>query len=145
MVGIRCVGVSVVEFLSEDSFVCFGAKPDNGLAPEKTSSEQRGVSNSQGKVTVRERQVLREDLGPVDPKGSSGNVGEWVSVHDNSVGISLGYTFARATKSQMHWNARRVPKPSPFLRLDLTKICASLFFFLPLSVIYVNGTENYLY
>ena len=55
-VGIRCVGVSVVEFLPEDSFVCFGAKPDNGLAPEISyETKRRRAVNREELATVREK------------------------------------------------------------------------------------------
>ena len=67
MLGIRSVGVEVCQ--SEDSFVCFGAKPtqracvrdflrDQKKTKRGPRAEQKGVSDSQGKATVRERQLL---------------------------------------------------------------------------------------
>ena len=83
MKGISCVCVGGSdERSSEDSFVYVGAKHHDGLASEisyeigrrrgkegpREMNEQGGVSNSQGNATVRERQLLKEELGPVDPE-----------------------------------------------------------------------------
>ena len=72
MASIHSVGVGVSERQSEDSFVCFVAKPTQRACVrdflrdrKKTmkaisqSSEPWGVSNSQEKATVRERRLLK--------------------------------------------------------------------------------------
>ena len=56
------------------------------------------------------------------------------------MGILFEYTIMTHTEAQ---NAKKkVPKTSPFLRLELTQVCACLFFFLPLSVIYVESVVS---
>ena len=114
MVSIRYVGVS--ERQSEDSFVCFDAKPTQracardyrrdrkktrqGKARQGHRAEQKGVSDSQGKATVREKQLLKEELGLVDPEAGSASARGWISVPSSCVGISFGYTPTIATDAQ---------------------------------------------
>ena len=62
--------------------------------------EQRGVSDSQGKVTVRERRLLKEELGPVDPEARSANTRGWVSVPGSCLGILFEYTLVTVTECQ---------------------------------------------
>ena len=117
MVSIRGVG----EHLSEDFLVYFGAKPiqrawawdflqDGKKMRKGKVTEQKGVSDCQEKVTVIERQLLKEELGPVDPESRSANTRGWVSVPCSCVGILFKYTLMRATEAQ---NARKVPKLLP--------------------------------
>ena len=85
VVGIRFLGVGVGECQSEDSVVCFGAKPTRrayerdflkdrkktrkGKVPgQSTDSSQR--QSGDGKATVRERRVLK-GLGIVDQEARS--------------------------------------------------------------------------
>ena len=85
----------------------FARNPHKGLAREisyeigrrrgkarSQSIEQRRVSDRQGKVTVRERQLLKKELGLVGPEAGS------ASVPGSCVGISFGYTLAIATDAQ---------------------------------------------
>ena len=112
---------------------------ETGRRPGKARSEireQRGVNDSQGKATVREKQLLEEELGPVDLEAESVSTRGWVSVPGRWVKISLGYTLAIATEPQKHIHARKVLKTSPFLRLGPTQVRSCLFFFLLLSDIY---------
>ena len=73
--------MGVSERQSEESFVCLGAHPHKGHARKisyetgrrqgkarSQSSEQIAVSDSQGKATVRERRLLKEELGPGYPE-----------------------------------------------------------------------------
>ena len=130
MLGIRYVGLG--ECQSEDSFVCFGAKPtQKGLRarfptrPEEDEerkgpgAEQKGISGSQGKVTVRERQLLKKDQRPVDQEARSPSARGRVIVPGYCVGISSGDTLAIATECR--------------------EVRSYLFFFLPLSIIYVRS------
>ena len=94
--------VGVSECQSEDSFICFGAKPTQracvrdfshdwkktreGKVPERTEESRGqdrrrqsvGESSQQklGKLTVRERRLL----GPVDPEAELANMRGWVSI-----------------------------------------------------------------
>ena len=75
---------------------------------------------------VRERRLLSEELGPADSEAGLANVRGRVSVPGGCVGILLGYTLTIPTDD------RKLLKPaptSPFLCLELTQICAYLFFF----------------
>ena len=138
IVGIRSVGVG--ERQLEDSFVGFGAKPTQRACARdflrvrkktRKGSQQIVVSDSQGKATAREKQLLKWGVGTYGPRSQVSSVRGWVSVFGSCVGISFGYMLAIATKFQ------KSAKTSPFLRLGLTQARSCLFFFLPLSVIYV--------
>ena len=94
-------------------------------------AEHIGVIDSQGKATVRESRLLKEVLWLVDLEARSASARGWVSVPGSFVGISFGYTLAIASECQ------KSAKTSPLLRLGLTQVRACLFFFLPLSVIYI--------
>ena len=106
--------------------------------PEEDEEKQgpRAV-NREELATVRERRRLErgscwsELLGLVDPEARSDSSRGFVSILDSCVRISFGYTLATATECQ------KSTKTSPFLRLELTQVRACLFFFLPLSAIYV--------
>ena len=95
-----------------------------------------GLSGSQGKATVREGQLLKEEFGLVDPEVGSPSARGGVSVPGCREGISLGYTLTIVTEPQMHRNVWKVTKTYPFLRLGLTQMRSCLFFFFPPSVIY---------
>ena len=120
MVSIRCVGVGVGERQSEDTFDCFGAKPTQmnlrarfPTRPEEDELRQGPragqirVSDSQEKVTVRVRRLLKEELGPVDSEARSANARGWVSVPGSCWGILFGNTLVTDTEAQ---NTRKVPK-----------------------------------
>ena len=96
-----------------------------GKARSQGSQQKRAVNRSWGKVTVRERQLLSKELGPEEPETGSVSVRGRVSVPGSCVG-TLEYTLVTDTEAQ---NARKVPKTSSFLRLELIQVCASLFFF----------------
>ena len=75
------VGVGEHVRQSEDCFACFGkglareisceTGGRRGKARSQSSQQKKGVSNSQGKATVRERRLPSEELGPVDPEARS--------------------------------------------------------------------------
>ena len=71
-----------------------------GKARSQGSQQMIGVSDSRWKVTVRERRLPSEELGPVDSKAWSANARWWFSVPGGYVGISFGYTLAIATDTQ---------------------------------------------
>ena len=136
MVGIHCVGVGVDERQSDDYFVCFGAKPTqracarNFLRDRKktrkrqgTRTEQRGVSDSQGKVTVRERWLLREELGPVDREARSASVRGWVSVPGSSVGISFESCRSHRTPENCQNLSMLRDNPSPCFLVLFSTFC----------------------
>ena len=87
-----------------------------GKARSQGSQQKRAVSDSRGKVTFRERRLLSEELGPVDPEAESASARGWVSVPGSYVGI-FKYTLVTDTEAQN------------LLRLELTQVCACLFFF----------------
>ena len=102
-------------------FICFGAKPTQKASVRdflrdrkkmKKSKSQEGVSVSQGKATVRERQLPKEELGSVDPEAGSASARGSVSVPGSCVGISFGYTPAIAADAQ---ERQKSAKTSPFL------------------------------
>ena len=142
------VGVVVSERQSDDSFVCFGAKPieracardflrdrkktRKGKVPGQ-STGQKGVSDSQRKATVRERRLLSEELGPVDPKARSGRARAWASVSGSCVGI---FVWVHARDRHRSTECRKSAKNFS-LRLGLTQVRACLFFCLLLLVVYV--------
>ena len=92
----------------------------------------RRVNDSRWMATVRERRLLNEEFGPVDPDAESASARGWVSVPGSCMGI-FEYMLVTDTEEQ---NTRKEPKTSPFLRFWLTQFCACLFFFPPLTVVY---------
>ena len=106
-----------------------GRRRENAMS--QSSQQKRVVSDSLGKATVRERWLLSEELGPVDPEAGSASARGRVRVPGSCVGILFEYTIMSDTEIP-----EKVPKPSTFVRLELTQVRACLFF-LPLSVVYV--------
>ena len=100
----------------------------------QSNQQNIGVSDSQGKATVRERELLKEQLAPEVPEAELDSSRGWASVPGSCAGISLEYTLVIVTDAQ---RCQKVPKTTPFLRLWLIQARACLFFFLPLTVIYV--------
>ena len=108
------------EWQSEDSFVCFGAKPTQRAyarfptRPEEDEERQglRAVNKSWGKAMVRERRLPSEELGPVDSEIWSAGAGEWVGVPGGCVGVSLGCTLAIVRCTENH---TKVIQTSPSL------------------------------
>ena len=64
------------------------------------SSGQMGVTDSQGKATVSERQPLKEELWLVDQESGSASAKGWISVPGSCVGILFGYTLVIYTYAQ---------------------------------------------
>ena len=98
------------------------------------SQQKRAVNGSWRKVMVRERGLLSEKLGPVDPEAGLANVRGWVRIPGGCVGISLGYTLVIARCTEIH---RKLSQTSLFLRLELTQVhaCFFLLFFHPLGCV----------
>ena len=124
MLSICSVGVGVSERQSEDSFVCFGVKPTQRAWARDFQRDRKKTRKSK----------VQEQSRKSDSQGKWPSERGWVSVPDSCVGISFGYTLARATECQ------KSAKISPFLRLGLTQVRACLFF-LPLSLMYVISVE----
>ena len=82
-----------------------------GKARSKDSQQKKAVNWSRGKVTVRERRPLSEELGPVESEAGLVNVRGWVSVPGGCVGISLEYTLAIAHRCtrKLHKKCRKLP------------------------------------
>ena len=102
--------------------------------PEEDEERQgpRAGNRSRRKATVRERRLLNEELGPVDPEAGSASARGWVRVLGSCVGI-FEYTLA-TDRSIECWESDQT---FPFLHLDLTQVRACLFFSSTLSVVYV--------
>ena len=71
------------------------------LEEDEERQGPRAVNKSQGKVTVRERQLLSEELGPVNPEAGSASMRGWVSVLGSCVGILFEYMVVTAQKQRM--------------------------------------------
>ena len=65
---------------------------------EEGSLQESAVNGSRGKLTVRERRLLR----PVDPVAGLANVRGWFSIPSGCVGISLEYTLVIAHRSSAY-------------------------------------------
>ena len=112
----------------------FPARPEKRRrkARSQSSQQKRGVSDSQGKATVREKQLLKEELRLVEPEAGSASAIGWVSVPGSCGGISLWYTFPITTDAQIS------QKSVKNLSLHtLTQVRTCLFFFLILSATYI--------
>ena len=75
-----------------------------------SGQQKRGVSDSQGKATVRGRQLLKEELGLVDPEAWSASSRGWICVPGSCIGILFADTLGTATECQ------KSSQTSPFLR-----------------------------
>ena len=51
----------------------FPTRPEEDEERQGSRAEQIGVNDSQGKAMVRERRLLKEELGPVDQEARSAN------------------------------------------------------------------------
>ena len=105
----------------------FPARPEEN----EGKPDPRAVNRSQGKVTVRERQLLSEELGPVDPEARLADVRGWVSIPCGCVGILLGYMLVIA-----HRCTEKCPNFSLLVLGANPSLCLFvLLFFHPLSCV----------
>ena len=95
-----------------------------GQGRSQGSRQKKAVRDSRRKATVWERQLVSEELGPVDPEAGSASVREWVSVPGSCVEI-FKYTLVTDTEAQ---NTGKVSTP-PLLALG-AKPTLFLFFVL---------------
>ena len=117
------------EIHTKDLRVRFPMRPEE----DERRQDPRAV-NREDLVIVRERQLMKEELGLVDPEAGLTSARRWVSVPGSCVRISLRYSLVIATDAQ---KSQKSVQTSPFLGLRLTQVLACLFFFLPLLIIYV--------
>ena len=135
------ISVGVGKCQSEDSLVCFGAKPTQRTSTqnfpfdrkrtrvgrpqsqekeaEQRSGQNRAVNRSRGNWLLRM-------CGP-----GLANVIEWLSISGDFVGISLEYTLMIACRCTE--TCIKASQTSLFLRLELTQVHVCLFSFLPPS------------
>ena len=121
--GIQCVGVSKCQ--SEDSFVCFGAKPTQRACARDFLRDRTREGRFQGRTDQSTGESSRQKSGEAD--GRTNVVGQREKISQHS--WWLRENFARIHARDSSQNARKVSQTSPFLRLELTqfRIC-SLFF-----------------
>ena len=102
-------------------------------ARSQSSQQKRAVNRRRGKVTVRDRRVLSEEVGPVDPEAGLANMRGWVSVPGGCVGISPGYTLAIAHRCTRKPHKSVINFFLLVLGANLTPCLFVLLFFHPLG------------
>ena len=103
--------------------------------PEEDDGRQgpRAVITNRGKASVRERQLLSEEQGPVNSDAGLANVRGWISVPGGCAGISLGYTLVI-----VHRKATESVKNFSLLALGANpRPCLFFFFSSTHSVVYI--------
>ena len=116
--------------------------PHKGLTREisyetgRRREKARSPGSQQKKVVSdgKRKEAAERWVGPVDQECRSTSGRGWVSAPGSCVENFVRVHARDSTEAQ---NASKVPKTSPFLRLGLSQVRACLFFFLPLSVMYV--------
>ena len=113
-----------------------------GKARSQGSQQKRGVSDSQKKETVREKQLLKEKLGPVDLETGSASARGWVTVLGSCVGILSEIMLAIATecrKGAKNYSLLTLrANPSPFLFVLLSSTLGYIYYICYIFVRYVK-------
>ena len=134
------VSVGVSECQSEDSFVCFGAKPTQRACTQYFAWDWKKMREGKvpGQWTEGSQQeraegwLLGDKLGPVDPEAGLANARGCVSVPGGCVVILLGYTLV-IVHSKHH---KSVTNFSLLALGDNPSPCLFVLFF-HLSIVYV--------